>query len=95
MGKKSGSGSGINNPNHISERLETIFWVKILKFFEADPKSGMEKIRIWDPGSTTLFFCTTKVKNTICFIRNGLVLLPILVEIFLCAWCGVQSCKKK
>jgi hypothetical protein len=37
MGKKSGSGSGMNNPNHISESLETIFWVKTLKFFYADP----------------------------------------------------------
>ncbi len=25
MGKKSGSGSGMNNPDHISESLETIF----------------------------------------------------------------------
>jgi hypothetical protein len=30
MGKK--SGSGMNNPDHISESLKTIFWVKILKF---------------------------------------------------------------
>ena len=37
MGKKSGSGSGMNNPDHISENLETIFWVKILKLFDADP----------------------------------------------------------
>jgi hypothetical protein len=37
MGKKSGSGSGIKNPDHISESLETIFWVKILKFFDAYP----------------------------------------------------------
>ncbi len=37
MGKISGSGSGMNNADHISERLETIFWVKILKFFDADP----------------------------------------------------------
>jgi hypothetical protein len=46
----------MNNPDHISESLETIFWVKILKFFDADPGSGMEKIRIRDkhPGSTTL-----------------------------------------
>jgi hypothetical protein len=50
MGKKSGSGSGMNNPDHISEWLETIFWVKILTFFDADPGSGMEKFRIWDPG---------------------------------------------
>jgi hypothetical protein len=25
------------NPDHISESLEIIFWVKILKFFDADP----------------------------------------------------------
>jgi hypothetical protein len=33
----------MNNPDHISESLETILWVKILKFFVADPGS-----RIWD-----------------------------------------------
>jgi hypothetical protein len=27
-----------NNPDHISESLETISWVKILKFFVADPE---------------------------------------------------------
>jgi hypothetical protein len=37
MGKKSGSGSGMINPDHISQSLETIFWVGILKFFDADP----------------------------------------------------------
>jgi hypothetical protein len=36
MGKKSGSGSGMNNPDHISESLKTIFGVKILKFFDVD-----------------------------------------------------------
>jgi hypothetical protein len=46
MGIKSGSGSGMNNPDHISESLETIFWVKILKFLDADPSTGMGKIRI-------------------------------------------------
>jgi hypothetical protein len=61
MGKKSGSGSGMNNPDHISESVETIFGVQILEFFYAvpdpgsgifltlDPGSGMEKIRIRDP----------------------------------------------
>jgi hypothetical protein len=46
----------MNNPDHISESLEAIFGVKILKFFDADPGSGMEKIRIWDkhPGSAAL-----------------------------------------
>jgi hypothetical protein len=48
MGKKSGSGSGMINRDHISENLETIFWVKILKFLDPDPESGMEKIRIRD-----------------------------------------------
>jgi hypothetical protein len=48
----------MNNQDHISESLETISWVKILKFFYADPGSGirdgkkigsgMEKIRIRD-----------------------------------------------
>jgi hypothetical protein len=29
----------MNNPDHISESLETTFWDKILKFFDADPGS--------------------------------------------------------
>ncbi len=49
--------SGRNNPDHISENLETMFWVKILKFFWRirDQGSGMEKILIRDkyPGSAT------------------------------------------
>jgi hypothetical protein len=45
MGKKSGSGSGMNNPYHISESLDRVFWVKILKFFDADP--GWKNL---DPG---------------------------------------------
>jgi hypothetical protein len=61
----------MNNPYHISESFKTLFWVKILKFFDADPGSGMKKIRIWDPrsgmeririrdkhpGSATLIMC--------------------------------------
>ncbi len=60
MGKKSGSGSVMNNQDHIFEGLETFFGVKIpvLKFFAADPGckklgSGMENfgsgINIPDP----------------------------------------------
>jgi hypothetical protein len=38
------SRSGINNQDHISESLETIFvGYKILKFFDADPGSRIEK----------------------------------------------------
>jgi hypothetical protein len=44
----------MNNPDHIFQSLETIFvgffGVKILKFFDADPGSGMETVRIRDPG---------------------------------------------
>jgi hypothetical protein len=53
------SGSRINIPDHIYDPLETNFYVKIFKYFEAvpDPRpgtlfdtgSGMEKIRIRDP----------------------------------------------
>jgi hypothetical protein len=38
----------MNNPDHNTESLKTNFWVKILKFFDVDPGSGMEKNRIRD-----------------------------------------------
>jgi hypothetical protein len=51
----------MNILDHISESLETIVWVKILKVFDKDPEegsgnlfdpgSGMEKIWIWDKHS--------------------------------------------
>jgi hypothetical protein len=57
-GKISGSGFGMKNPDHNSESLETIFWVKILKFFDADPGSKKKKIgfrsRDKYPGPATL-----------------------------------------
>jgi hypothetical protein len=42
-------------PDHISWSLETIFWVKILKFFDADPGwkkfgSGIRDGKKSDPG---------------------------------------------
>jgi hypothetical protein len=41
----------MNNPDHISERIETNFWIKILKFFDADPgwKKLESGINIPDP----------------------------------------------
>jgi hypothetical protein len=51
MGKKSGSGSGIRDEQPGSYFLELrnhFFWIKILKFFDANPGSGMETIRIRD-----------------------------------------------
>jgi hypothetical protein len=39
----------MNNPDHISYSLQTIFLVKILKFLDVDPGSGLETIWIQDP----------------------------------------------
>jgi hypothetical protein len=58
MGRKSASGSGIRDEQPGSYFLELrnhFLWVKIFKFFDADPGwrqfgSGMEKSRIRDPG---------------------------------------------
>jgi hypothetical protein len=54
----------MNNPDHISESLETIFWAKILKFFDADLGSGKEKIQIRDPGWEKLG-SGIKIRNTV------------------------------
>jgi hypothetical protein len=43
-------GSGMNNLDHISESLQPIFWVKILKFFDADPGSRSRDGKNSDPG---------------------------------------------
>jgi hypothetical protein len=55
-GRKSASGSGIRDEQYGSYFLElrnhffALFGVKILKFFDEDPRSGMETVRIRDPG---------------------------------------------
>jgi hypothetical protein len=41
----------MNIPDHISESLETIFWVTILKFFDVD--ADQEMFLTLDPGSGT------------------------------------------
>jgi hypothetical protein len=53
--QKIGSGPGMNNPDHISKSLETTFWVKTLKLFDADPGlkkfgSGIRDGKNSDPG---------------------------------------------
>jgi hypothetical protein len=53
MGRKSASGSGIRDEQPGSYFLELrnhFFEVKIHKFFDADPGSGMETVRSRDPG---------------------------------------------
>ncbi len=39
----------MNILDHISESLEPIFWVKMLKFFDADPDAGSGNL--FDPGA--------------------------------------------
>jgi hypothetical protein len=53
----------MNNLDHISESLETTLGLKLLKFFDADPGSGMEKIRIRNVLSR---ICTTGYRLSPC-----------------------------
>jgi hypothetical protein len=48
--KKLRSGSGMNNLDHVSQSLEIIFCVKILKFFEADADPNTGIFLVLDPG---------------------------------------------
>jgi hypothetical protein len=40
-----------NIPDHIFESLERIFWLKILKFFDADADPDPGSRNLFDPGS--------------------------------------------
>jgi hypothetical protein len=53
----------MNNPDHISKSLETIFWVKILQFFDADPgwKKFGSGVRDKHPGFATLLGFTKEI----------------------------------
>jgi hypothetical protein len=48
-GSRSGNRIRDEQPGSYYRELRNNFWVKILKFFDADPGFGMEKIRIRDP----------------------------------------------
>jgi hypothetical protein len=68
-------GSGMNNPDHISESLETNFLGKIFKLFDGDPGFGIrdEKSRIRDPGWKTFGSGihpgqTSRIRNTAHFM---------------------------
>jgi hypothetical protein len=50
MGKKSRAGYGMKILDHISESLEPIFGLKIIKFFDADPDPESFLPWIQDPG---------------------------------------------
>jgi hypothetical protein len=65
MGKKSGSESGMNNPDHISESLETIFELKY-RYLNSlmrirDGKKFGSGSRDKHPGSATLAVSTNKI----------------------------------
>jgi hypothetical protein len=51
MGKNGdpGSGSRMNILDHNSASLETIFWIKILKFFDADTDPDPRSGKLFDP----------------------------------------------
>jgi hypothetical protein len=51
LDKKSRSGSGMKISDHIFESLETIFLVKILKFFDTDAEPDPHSGNHFDPGS--------------------------------------------
>jgi hypothetical protein len=40
----------MNIPDNIFESLETIFWIKIIKFFAADPEPGSGIFKTRGPG---------------------------------------------
>ncbi len=46
------SGSGMNIPDHFFDSLETVFWVRILRIFDADPDPGSGIFLTLDPGWT-------------------------------------------
>jgi hypothetical protein len=53
--KKTGSGSGMNNPDHIFESIETDFFGGLKYLFDADPGwekfgSGIQNGKHSDPG---------------------------------------------
>ncbi len=94
MGKKSGSESEIRDEQPGSCFLEhrNNFWVKILQFFDADPESEMETIRIRDgksrirdkhPGSATLIIIVIKIttfifqRQTVGEMMNKLPHIPV------------------
>jgi hypothetical protein len=80
------------DPDHIPESLETVFGLKILKLFDADPESfdPVSLSRIWDgkirigirdkhPGSATLIIKNQKKqKNNVTDLAPGNILITIV-----------------
>jgi hypothetical protein len=73
MGEISGSGSRMNNRIIFLRAYKTFFLVKIHKFFDVDPGSGMEKLgsgmeksRIREQGETSRIRNTAKKLTFTC-----------------------------
>jgi hypothetical protein len=86
----------MNNPDQISERLETIFWVKILKFFDADP--GWKKlgsgINIPDPHHRKSDFPTWTVSRKPSlgeWPKMTIILFWTTVAVWPAQWISPQS----
>jgi hypothetical protein len=70
----------MNIPDHVSERLETIFWVKILKVFDAHPDSGSGTLLNLDPGWKKLG-SGTNIPDPQHYIFKPLIFLEIHKEL--------------
>jgi hypothetical protein len=70
MGRKSAFGSGIRDEQPESYFLE-LFWVKIHKFFDADPGSGMEKTSRIRNTAKKLLFCRTSDESFVELSRGA------------------------
>jgi hypothetical protein len=57
----------MNIPDHISESSETLFWVKIHKFFDADPgwKKFVSEINIPDPQHCFSLVLVTYIRRAV------------------------------
>jgi hypothetical protein len=79
----------MNILDHISESLETIFWVKILEFFDADPGFG----NLFNPGS--VMRNGKKSDPGTSRIRNNVILVSLLLRsyptVFLHQLCGLYD----
>jgi hypothetical protein len=75
-GRKSASGSGIRveQPGSYFLELRNHFFAflgnKILKIFDEDPESGMETVRIRDPGWKKVGSATLTVSKHFKFCKN-------------------------
>jgi hypothetical protein len=86
MGRKSASGFGIRDEQ---PGFFVFFGVKILKFFDADPGSGMETVRIRDQGWTmqsnlpvSYFFLTSSYTFSSSLCNHPFIFVLVAINFF-------------